>query len=258
MPLASDLAPDKGMKCLFVGRSGSGKKAAACTYPGPIYYFDFDGRIDGIRGCPWIDKTQVEYDYYPPEAGIVERTEKKLQSIIADYNGNSMRYKTIILGSITGQTFAYLQQGNVLTHGLDGGKKAGKFIGQVAMPGPAEYGFEAMATYNLLATLRKMRETNIIVTAHVIDRYGKKDASDPYSESTIVGTKLSVRDKIGENSLIYFNEIYEFSKESLGNTIQHKVRFRSDLCRTTYSQLPNGQVDISGINFYKRLSEITK
>ena len=232
MPSASELTPDTATMNLFVGPTKSGKKCAASSYPGPTYYFDFDMRIKGlIAAKEWgVDVSQIDYDYYP---GL-------------------LKYKTIILGSITGQTFAYLQQGNRLTHapGNDG-KAKGKTIGTTNMAGPAEYGYEATATYNLLGALRRMQGINIIVTAHVVPRYGKSNPADPYSETIEVGSKLSIRDKIAANAGIYFTEVYEFRKELRGTNLAHEVRFRSDIASTTHAKLPNGWSDITGKNFYQ-------
>ena len=254
MPSASELTPDTATMNLFVGPTKSGKKCAASSYPGPTYYFDFDMRIKGlIAAKEWgVDVSQIDYDYYPPEPGVVENTEKKLSELIGQYNTGLLKYKTIILGSITGQTFAYLQQGNRLTHapGNDG-KAKGKTIGTTNMAGPAEYGYEATATYNLLGALRRMQGINIIVTAHVVPRYGKSNPADPYSETIEVGSKLSIRDKIAANAGIYFTEVYEFRKELRGTNLAHEVRFRSDIASTTHAKLPNGWSDITGKNFYQ-------
>ena len=254
----NDLTVDTATMYLFVGPSGTGKKSAAASFPGPTYYFDFDGRKKGLIGCPWINRDHITGDDYPPDSDVVTNTEKKVSEMVKEYNSGILPYKNIILASITGQTTSYLQQGNRLTHVMEAGKVKGKVIGSTNMAGPAEYGFEATATYNLLSGLRRMSGVNIIVMAHEVPRYGKKDPNDPYSETIEIGSKLSIRDKIGANAMVYFTEVYQFRKEMKGKSVSHEVRFRSDLARTTHVQLPDGWIDVTGVNFYNKLQERIK
>jgi hypothetical protein len=97
---------------------------------------------------------------------------------------------------------------------------------------------------------------NVIVTGHIVDRYGKAEGeNNEYSESVVIGQKLSLRDKISENLLTFFNEVWEFKKEMNGDTPMHFVRFRGGLARTCFTQLPNGWVDITNKNLYKYFLE---
>lgn len=259
MPSANNLTAESRFMGLFIGPSGSGKTVAECSFPGPIKVLDFDGRIRGILGAPWIDKSQIEYDYYPPRISgdgkpTYERINQDLEALLVMVSTNKCPYKTIILDSITSQTFAMLCDAVPLTHKGDSGSK-GKKIGTLNMAGPEDYGFEATATYNLMAFLRSL-PLNILVSAHIIDRYGKADPNDKYSERVIVGEKLSIRDKIGENIQIYFDHVFRFSKSD--NGLKYTVQFRGDLARTSFEKLPNGSIDITGKNFYKAMMEQVK
>ena len=117
------------------------------------------------------------------------------------------------------------------------------------MSGPADYGYEAEACYQIFDYLRSI-PINIIVSAHIIDIIGKL-TDEEYSERGKIGEKLSIRDKIGENVQIYFSEVYKFSKEedALGR-VKHYVQFRSEIAGTCFPELPDGKIDISGQNFY--------
>ncbi|MGH7238447.1 MAG: hypothetical protein ACREHG_00115, partial [Candidatus Saccharimonadales bacterium] len=95
----------------------------------------------------------------------------------------------------------------------------------------------------------------IIVSAHIVDRYGKRDPADKYSESVVVGEKLSIRDKIGENSLIYFDHVFKFEREDMGRSVRHTCQFNGEIARTAFPNLPNGKVDITGVNFYEKLMQ---
>lgn len=252
MPKASDLEPDGIFRGLFVGKSGSGKTGAACSFPGPVENWDFDGRIRGLLGCPWVDRSRVNYESFPPKApGMIKRLMDKVDSMIAMSTQGQLHIKTLIVDSLTAETFAMLCQAKPLVQSEKDADKKGKRISGYRMTGPEEYGFEADTTYNLLASLRSIPGLNLIVTAHLIDRYDKEDPDDPFSNSVVVGEKLSVRDKIGENIQIYFDHIFKFEKKLEGQTDKHYVRFKGDLARTSY-QLPEGRVEVTGVNFYKK------
>lgn len=270
MPNCSTLTTESRFMGLFVGPSKHGKTVAACSFPGPIKVMDFDGRIRGILGAEWIDKSTIDYDYYPPRVGhndkpTYEKVNADLDMLLINSSQGNNRYKTLIVDSLTSAAFAMLCDAIPLTHQ----KGKGKSIGTLKMPDPGDYGFEAINIGNLLACLRSIPNMNIIVTAHVIDKYGKADPDDPYSERVVVGEKLSLRDKIAENTGIYFDHCFRFNKEILGtdeakNTMftpgqeKYTVLFRSELAGTSFAKLPTGKVNITGKSFYNELMRLAK
>jgi hypothetical protein len=272
MPLASNLAPDKRFVGMFVGPKHSGKTVAACSFVSLdplsnnkklIKVFDFDGRIRGLLGAPWIDRSIVDYTYFEPRTGTgqktaFERVNTECELLLA----NASRYGTVIADSLTAETFAFLQDAIPLTHlkTNESGQKreVGKKLGTMHMPGPEDYGFEANGTYQFLAFLRSLPIQNIIVTAHLVDRFGKPpkpDGSgpDPYAESVVIGEKLSIRDKIAANSLIYFDHIFRFERRmNYGQKERFFVRFKSDFACTSYPGLPDTEIEITGKDFYNQ------
>lgn len=263
MPDASTLTNENNILALCVGESGSGKKSAVCTFPHPIQYLDFDRRIQGLLGSPWVERKGINYKYYPPirkDGGVVyKELNDDLDAIYTQVNTNTYPYKTIVLGSITGQSFAHLKDAVSLTHNNDPkkGEKKGKHVGPMAMADPADYGFQSMAIKNTIAFLKSLGGVHIMVLGHVVDRYGKpknkEGEVDPYAESVVVGSKLSLTDKLSAEVPSGFNNIWEFSKEENGNDVNYFVRFRSDIARTTFPKLPNGYVNITRMNFYEYL-----
>jgi hypothetical protein len=149
-------------------------------------------------------------------------------------------------------TFDFIMDAMPLTHGMGKDNKfKGKKLGVLNMPGPEDYGFEANGTYQVMSFLRSLPIPNIIVMAHVIDRYGKADPNDDYSERVVVGEKISLRDKISENVQVYFDHIFKFDKSMVNQFEHYTCQFRSDIARTTFKDLPNGVVDITKRDFYK-------
>lgn len=263
MPKASDLSPEKRFFALFVGESGSGKTVAECSFPGPIQVDDFDGRIRGILGADWITdemKTKISYDSYPPKMeGLIPALNKKLEvQMIQARNGQPVP-TTWLCDSVTNMNYAFMCQAIPLTHSLGTGsdKKKGKYIGAISMPGPEDYGLEAAACYDYVAYLKSLPIPNVIVSAHIIDKFGKADPNNEYSDSVVVGEKLSIRDKISENIKTHFDHIFKFDRETINGTDRFYVTFRGGIARTSYSQLPNGKYDITGKDFYKELMKLT-
>src|SRR6266853_851409 len=256
MTKAIDLSPEQRFVGLFIGRSGSGKTVAACSFPGPVEVLDFDGRIRGILGATWLSREAISYEFYlPKELGLVDKLNKKLDGYQMAARVGQPLPRTLILDSLTSECFAMVQQALGLTHTLGDRniKKVGKYLGQVAMAGPEDYGFEAQATYDIIAFLRSIPIQKIIVSAHIVEKYGKIDPDNPYADSVPIGEKLSVRDKIGENIQIYFDHIFRFDRRELNGRINFFVKFRSDIARTSYNELPDGEIDVSGKSFHEML-----
>lgn len=264
---ANLLTNESRFNAMFVGPSGSGKKAAACTFPHPIKYFDMDGRIRGLLGAPWVDRKGIDYKYYPPvkQSGqklMYEELNSDLEQLMIDASTNRLAYKTIVLASITGEFYGLLKDAVFLTHEMGdkkGEKKKGKYIGALAIPDPGDYHFVYVAIRNVLAFFRSLPGVNIIVMGHTVPRYAKpikEDGTvDTYADNIEVGSKLSLTDKAGAEIPTGFDNIFEFSKAFDGNKESYYVQFRSDIARTTYPKLPSGKRDITGKNFYEFIQE---
>lgn len=258
MPYVSDIKPDGRFLGLFCGPSGSGKTGAAASFPLP-WDWDFDGRIRGIKGCPWLDDKKIGFTYYPPKVGatvnaksIWERFNTDLEVLLINAQSGQRSFDTGILDSLSSMTLGFVLDALPVTHEgkNSSGKQSGRFIGKMPMAGPDDYNFESTGTAGVLAFLRSIPIPNIIVSAHLIDRYEKTDPDDPYSPSIVKGQKLSLRDKIAAIVPTYFDHVFEFSRESHNDGIHFIVTTRSDFARTTFSKLPT-RIDITNKNFYE-------
>ena len=69
----------------------------------------------------------------------------------------------------------------------------------------------------------------------------------------MVGEKLSLRNKISASIGIYFDHIFRFDRKMIGDKEKYTVQFKGDLACTSFAGLPNGEVDITGKNFYEVL-----
>lgn len=259
MPKLAGIQPEDNFKAMFIGPSGCGKTSALASFAeiGVVEFWDFDGRIRGILGCPWLDKyhDKIIYEAFPPKKpGMIMDLMGKVDTLQTMAMTGNLVTKTLVIDSLTSQTYAMLCQAKPLTAQDRQGDNKGKRISGYRMNGPEEYGFEADTTNNLMASLRSIPKLNLIVNAHIIPTWGKEDEDDPYSASIENGEKLAVRDKIGAVVPTYFDNVFRFDKSGSDNAIKHTVRFRdAKMARTTFNYLPNGVVDITNKNFYTEI-----
>src|SRR4051812_12683071 len=108
MPQADKLTADNRFMGLFVGPTKSGKTVAECSFPGPVKVLDFDGRIRGILGAPWLEekRKEIEYTYYPPRVGANEKpayqqVNSDLEALLVMCKTGQNKVKTLILDSLT-------------------------------------------------------------------------------------------------------------------------------------------------------------
>jgi hypothetical protein len=262
MPTASSLTPESRFFAMFVGPKHSGKTVAACSWLPPegdkrIKVLDGDGRIRGILGAPWVKKDRIDYDYFPPRiAGntktFFERVNEDLEALLASLHTGRCPYATYVGDSATAFAKNLILDAIPLTHAT-GGKK----IGTLNMAGPEDYGFESTGFDAYLSFLRSL-PLNVIVTAHVIDKYDKpmvtdsrgRSYKDTYAESIRVGEKLSLRDKIAANTSIYFDHIIRFDRKMISGEERFFAQFIGDIACTSFPGFEPGDYDITGKDFY--------
>ncbi len=270
MPKLIDRQPEQRFFGLFVGRHHSGKTVAEASFPKPIEFEDFDGRIGGAQ-VPWLDLNDITYNYWAPKSpNLIQKINEHLEQMLAisqmQNSASNMGLKlpkTHVTDSITNQTYAFICQAIGLTHmreQAEEGKpsrkvKAGRWIGPVQMAGPEDYGMEAQATYDYISFLKSLPIQNVIISGHLIDEFGPARDDDgeilPYASKVVTGKKLSIRDKIGENVQTSFDHIFSFEREQGVKHDKFFVTFRGGIACTSYDWLPYGRQEWTGKNFYE-------
>lgn len=257
MPKLADRVQENRFVALFVGRSGSGKTVAACSFDKPLQDEDFDGRIGGAQNLDWQNVDGISYDYYPPkDPNLITKINEKLDSLTAQNIMGNPIPKTWVVDSVTNMTQTFVTQALSFTHqrgGKGSGDKRGRYLGFLAMPGPEDYGFEAQFTYEYVGFVKSIPFQNIIFTAHLLQEWGKPkdDAGDPmpYEANIVIGEVLSCRPKIGENIQTSFDHIFRFERETVGREERYYVNFRGGIARTSYNWLPSGRQEWTKKNF---------
>lgn len=259
MPMADTLTPESRFMALFVGPKHSGKTVAACSWmdaskKGNIKVLDGDGRIRGILATPWVQKSRIEYDYYPPEKvngkNFFQRVNDDCDFFLDQMRKDRTLFQTYIADSATAFCKNLILDSIPLTHE----KGAGIKIGTLEMAGPRDFGFESTGFDQYLSFLRSL-PCNVIVTAHVVDKFDKPVGDDgkknQYAENIIVGEKISLRDKIAVNSTIYFDHVFRFDRKMVRNEERFFVEYISDIACTSFPNLKPGRYDITGQSFYE-------
>lgn len=257
MPSAENIKDDGRFLGLFVGRSGSGKSAAAYSFPKPLKVLDLDGRLRGGL-VPWNDpesggKKGIEYEYFPPKPDgktvfqMLNDSFLALQIMLK--TGTGVQYKTLVLDSITWETIDLLLDAISLTHGVNAqGETKGRSVGPFQLSGPEDYKFQSTGTYQTLAFLKSFPIPNIIVTAHITPKW-VQNPNDKYGPNIMDGEQLSLTDKLAENVPSSFDHVFRFEKEDTGKEIKFYFQTHGSVARSAFD-LPYGKMDITKVKFY--------
>lgn len=265
MPTAESIQPfDTRFFGLFIGRSGSGKSVAAYSFPhdetGTIEVVDLDGRIRGGIAPSWINRKFFNYENFPPrpDKGTTFDALNNYFEVLRIMLGHGdKKIQTLVVDSATWMANNLLLDALPLTHASTAKGESGRKLGSMNMAGPSDYSFQSTGIIQMLAFLRSLPIKNVIVTAHIVNRWGKrKDRDgkiiDPYGQSEIVGEQLTLTDKLSETLPNSFDHIFRFEKIDTGSGLKFTFEPHGELARTSLP-IPYGTYDITGQDFYKFL-----
>jgi hypothetical protein len=260
MPLLKNINPIDRFLGLFIGRSGSGKTAAALSFPKPLKVLDLDGRIRGGI-VPWNDLDGIEYTFIPskPDKGTVfDLLNNEFSVLDINSKKGDSDLQTLVFDSLTWGANDLLLDAIPLTHKPGSASDGrGRSIGTMQVAGPDDYKFQSTGIVQILAFLKSLKIPNIILTANIVNRWGRpKDQTgkiiDPYGPSEVVGEQLVLTDKISETAPSAFDNIFKFEKIDTGRELKFYFSAQGDLARNTLG-IEYGNLDITGVNFYNLL-----
>lgn len=193
---------------LFKSEPGCRKSTSTLGYPKPIYYFDFDGKMNALK-LPmklWsIDPKQISYDSYTDWTSA----RAKLEGFI-----NQCSYKTIVIDSLTSCADYMLRQTIKAKTGVtrQSGATAGKNIGGIAVNEIEDYNAEAAGLTELISLLKLIQgnhKIDIIIIAHII----RADYKDINGKINVSRTIVTAGKKPAAKIPAYCDEIYHFGYE---------------------------------------------
>jgi len=199
MPTLETLDPSI-LFCLFKGEPGTRKSSAALSFPKPIYYFDFDQKMEAL-GLPmraWkLNPAEISYDTYTDW--------DKAKNQLTKFQVNCP-FKTIVIDSITSCADAINRQ----TLRIKGGGEKFKTIATIPVNSIEDFNAEDSALKELIALLKdikKYHKINIILIAHVIQKEMKSSDGKTHMSRIIVTAAKAIAQKIPA----YCSEIYHFN-----------------------------------------------
>lgn len=247
----TDIQMGHAMMSLFTGINGSGKTVAAASYPGPMYFFDFDGRMAPVLKM-FPDRKDIFYDTYLS----FEVANKKMKSWMKDgpeLAPTGQPYKTIVADSLTTVSKTIIRDNKKLLR--PGGNKNQK--GTIQIAEIEDYNYEVSGLEDLLSFLKTMQEDfkmNAILTAHLI----AWDAAVPGTiGKTEVKTQiLTAGKKVAPYVPCVFDECYYFETESSSEGVR-RYAYTSDFAGNsakTALPLPY-RIDFTDKSFYNELEK---
>jgi hypothetical protein len=243
---------------LFISDNGNGKTVAAASFPGPIKFYDFDGRMQPVK-LFYPTRKDIEYDIvgienHPPTAtypGCIS-----FMDFAREFENLQDRcpWGTVVVDSITALTATSVgfQLGIKSKEG-----KGKKLSSGIQVPSWDEFNGETSVVQQIL-DIAKILPCNVIFTAHPVDKSVDAGGGTLKKARSIAayGTKTP--------SLvpIYFNEIYQFGIEPPLAPDQPAQRFiltqptGKDMAKTALPLPP--RIDITGKPLYPILQKYCK
>lgn len=203
-----DIDPLAKYMAMFVGGNGSGKSVAIASWlrKGPIYTFDFDGRMASVAN--WYKQRglrpgQLTYDTYGP--GNLYEAHQKMESLL-----NNCPYAAVSIDSFSSATISAVMY-SLRKRGRMGDKKVSMTKGEMIIPDWDEYKGETVFITQFLDMCKDLAAKGVAVfwTAHPIE--STKIDGKNYSVQT---RYVAYGHKVDSLVPIYFNEIYHFVTEN--------------------------------------------
>lgn len=244
-----DITIGRSTMSLFTGHPGSRKTCAAASYPGPIYFWDFDGRIAPIKKV-FPDRKDIFYDTYSSfEAAL--RTMKEWQLNGPPISPTGEPYRTTVADSLTTISKTIIRDAKRLLR--PGGNKNQKGLIQVAEI--EDYNREVAGLEELLSFLKTMNEDygmNTILTAHLL--IYEEAVAGSIGKSQVKSQVLTAGKKVAPYIPAVFDEVYHFEVEG-GMGDSHCYAYTDifgDHFAKTALPLPY-RIDFTGKPFYEEI-----
>lgn len=170
MPNLSEIKTEGAFKGLIQAESGTGKTCLAATFPGPIEYLDWDGKVDSaaayLRSKKMDEQIKmINVEQFPPWLGVASPLDK-LSKLISDVyipqqKTGQMKFKTLVLDSIT--TFSAATLAHIVK--TNPGIKRNE-TKQGPQPGLQDYGILRREFQRLIPGLLTL-PCNVVMLAHI-------------------------------------------------------------------------------------------
>lgn len=183
----ADIKTEGNVKVLLIGQPGAGKTCFAASFPGPILFMDFDNKVDSAalfyRDKPELLK-QVEVRQLSNAFNadpIAEFNKIVANELVPAQRNNTLKYKTIVLDSISAFSHAALMHILTTNPGIKG-----VITAQGKMTDQTHYGVLLREFKRLIPGLLTL-PCNIVMCAH-IDTYKDQTTGVIIREASMDGS----------------------------------------------------------------------
>lgn len=225
----SDYDTNSNMKVLLYGNSGTGKTCAACSWPTPMLYLDFDSKVDSAASFYADDKERlsgievVDLSAKMDQDPIEEMMKIIDKELIPQQKSGQMKYKTLVIDSLTTFSSAVLSHIVKTNPGIKRVQTKQGF-----QPGMQDFGILKRELTKLIPGILSL-PLNVVMLAHIkVDR-------DEVTGELIRGPHMD--GSFAADLPIYFKEVYRTFVENK----KYVAQTQSDLsynCRTQIKGLP--------------------
>lgn len=208
MPNTYDIVLGERFMGLFISDNGNGKTVAAASWPGPIKFYDFDGRMQPVK-LFYPNRRDISYDIVGVDTVRPQGSfpgSLNFTDFCKEFEDLQERcpWATVVIDSITALTATIVMFMLGIKRREGGGKK---LSGGIQVPTWDEFNGET-ATVQQILDVAKILPCNVIFTAHPIDKSIDTGGTMKKARSIAAyGTKTP------SIIPIYFNEIYQFGVE---------------------------------------------
>lgn len=253
MDIKTLIANQNYLFAAFIGRSSSGKSAAAASMPKPFHEIDTDIRANGIVNAVqqgWLSSDGIDIEQFKPFDGYMPlqiHLNKMYDLAVVD----QLKFKSVDIGS--GDSVMRLLENLALN---SNSKALGHVdIGGLKMTGYGDFRVETQGFHRIIDFLRAL-PCHVTISFKIVNQYGRRPGAPEGSPAVILGEKLTLTGNLSENILGSFNDVYKFHKVMVNGEAKHYVEFVSEIARNSY-QIPAGLFDITRKPFWPFFQKIT-
>lgn len=228
----SEIKTEGNAKILVQADSGLGKTCLAATFPGPILYLDFDGKVDSaaayLRSKGMTEQLEIiDVETFPPQIGVspIDKLTKIIsEKLIPQQRTGKMEFKTLVLDSIT--TFSSATLGHIVK--TNPGVKRNE-TKQGPQPGLQDYGILRREFQRLIPGLLSL-PCNVVMLAHI--------ATEKDEVTQQIFRHAMMDGSFAKELPIYFKEVWRLFTKDGKRFVQTQADHMFN-CRSQIPGLPN-------------------